>query len=285
MSIKESELRNIIKEALTQVLSEHDEYYTQYSDIENELSHYAKYFNNKVVMLCCDKPYVSEFWNYFKNNSDKLNIPMLVSTFWSGSEAQSKMTISTKNGNKEVPLKGNGDFLSPEINRIMSYVDVVVTNPPFGNGMFTKFLQQLKQLGKKFIVIGPTKSGYDGSVFKMLKNGDVSIGYNSDMKFSDQRDNGKNKKIQSAWFTNLETPNKGNFKQNGNVNGFTKYDNLDAINVNSVKEIPSNYKGLIGVPPSVITTIDLNLYKLVGTYTNLTINGHRIPKRIVIQRK
>ena len=284
--ITESKLWNLIKEALSEVLLEHDSYYTQYSDIENELSHYRKYFYNKVVMLCCDKPYISKFWDYFSNNMRKLNIPMVVSTFWSNNdEMPAKMTILTNNGIKDVRLKGNGDFLSDEVKQIMGYVDIVVTNPPFGNGMFSKFLQSLKQLNKKFIVIGPTKSGYDGKVFDMIKNGDVSIGYNSDMKFTDQRDGGKKKQVQSTWFTNMEKPNKGNFRHNGNIKNYQKYDNFNAINVDYVKDIPSDYDGMIGVPPSVITSIDLNLYRLIGSYRNLKINGKVVPKRIVIQRK
>jgi hypothetical protein len=284
--ITESKLRNLIKEALSEVLLEHDSYYTQYSDIENELSHYRKYFYNKVVMLCCDKPYISKFWDYFSNNMGKLNIPMVVSTFWSNNdEMPAKMTILTNNGIKDVRLKGNGDFLSDEVKQIMGYVDIVVTNPPFGNGMFSKFLQSLKQLNKKFIVIGPTKSGYDGKVFNMIKDGNVSIGYNSDMKFTDQRDGGKKKQVQSTWFTNMEKPNKGNFRQSGNTKNYQKYDNFNAINVDYVKDIPSDYDGMIGVPPSVITSIDLNLYRLIGSYRNLKINGKVVPKRIVIQRK
>jgi len=284
--IKESELRHLIKEALAEVLTEHDNYYTQYSDIEAELSHYRRSFYNKVVMLCCDKPYISKFWEFFSNNMKKLNIPMVVSTFWSNDkEMPAKMTILTNNGVKEIKLKGDGDFLSDEVKQIMSYVDIVVTNPPFGNGMFSKFLQSLKQLNKKFIVIGPTKSGYDGKVFNMIKNGDVSIGYNSDMKFTDQKDDGKKKQVQSTWFTNMGKPQKGNFRQSGNISNYQKYDNLNAINVDYVKDIPSNYDGMIGVPPSVITSIDLNLYKLIGSYRNLRINGKVVPKRIVIQKK
>jgi len=42
---------------------------------------------------------------------------------------------------------------------------------------------------------------------------------------------------------------------------------------------------MIGVPPSVITSIDLNLYRLIGSYRNLKINGKVVPKRIIIQRK
>ena len=42
---------------------------------------------------------------------------------------------------------------------------------------------------------------------------------------------------------------------------------------------------MIGVPPSVINKIDLNLYDLVDSKENLTINGRRVPKRYIIKRK
>lgn len=42
---------------------------------------------------------------------------------------------------------------------------------------------------------------------------------------------------------------------------------------------------MIGVPPSVINKIDLNLYDLIDSKENLTINGKRVPKRYIIKRK
>lgn len=271
----------------TMVDNEHDNHYTQYSDIEKELIEYTPYFENKTIMLCCDKPYISEFWNFFQQNLANLSIPMVVSTFWSNdNKMPAKMTILTKNGVSEKPLKGNGDFLSEEVRQIMSYVDVVVTNPPFSNGMFSSFLQELKELGKKFIVIGPTMSAYNGKVFNMFKNGEVTMGHNYDMKFSDQRDGGKLRRKQTSWFTNLDTPEKGDFPQNNaDISKYEKYDNVNAININSKNDIPSNYNGIMGVPPSVINMIDMNIYDILDTRNNLTINGHKVPKRFLIRRK
>lgn len=39
-----------------------DEFYTQLSDIENELRHYKSHFKNKVVFCNCDDPRVSNFF-------------------------------------------------------------------------------------------------------------------------------------------------------------------------------------------------------------------------------
>ena len=41
-----------------------DAFYTQLSDIENELRHYTAHFRNKVVYCNCDDPRVSNFFHY-----------------------------------------------------------------------------------------------------------------------------------------------------------------------------------------------------------------------------
>lgn len=42
-----------------------DEFYTQMSDIENELKHYSKHFAGKTILCNCDDPYESNFFKYF----------------------------------------------------------------------------------------------------------------------------------------------------------------------------------------------------------------------------
>ena len=39
-----------------------DEFYTQLSDIENELRHYRPHFKGKTVLCNCDDPRVSNFF-------------------------------------------------------------------------------------------------------------------------------------------------------------------------------------------------------------------------------
>ncbi len=51
-----------------------DEFYTQLSDIEKELRHYAKHFNGKTVLCNCDDPKVSNFFHHFSYNFEKLKL-------------------------------------------------------------------------------------------------------------------------------------------------------------------------------------------------------------------
>ena len=57
-----------------------DEFYTQLSDIENELRHYRSHFKNKVVYCNCDDARESNFVKYFKINFDALGLKKLIAT-------------------------------------------------------------------------------------------------------------------------------------------------------------------------------------------------------------
>lgn len=60
--------------------NKNDEFYTQLSDIENELKYYKKHFNNKTVFCNCDDPYESEFFKYFAINFNILGLKKLIAT-------------------------------------------------------------------------------------------------------------------------------------------------------------------------------------------------------------
>ena len=57
-----------------------DEFYTQLTDIENELRHYWTHFKDKVVYLNCDDPTVSNFWFYFERQFAHLGLKKLIAT-------------------------------------------------------------------------------------------------------------------------------------------------------------------------------------------------------------
>lgn len=62
-----------------------DEFYTQISDIENELKHYKEYFKDKVVFCNCDDPYESNFFKYFAWNFKYLGLKKLIAMWFSTS--------------------------------------------------------------------------------------------------------------------------------------------------------------------------------------------------------
>lgn len=62
-----------------------DEFYTQLSDIENELRHYREQLRGKVVLCNCDDPYESNFFRYFALNFNALGLKKLIATCYDGS--------------------------------------------------------------------------------------------------------------------------------------------------------------------------------------------------------
>ena len=66
-------------------INKYDEFYTQLSDIENELRHYKQHFKDKVVFCNCDDPYESNFFKYFAMNFNSLGLKKLIATGYSTS--------------------------------------------------------------------------------------------------------------------------------------------------------------------------------------------------------
>lgn len=87
-----------------------DEFYTQLSDIENELKHYKKHFQDKVIFCNCDDPLVSNFFKYFFLNFKYLGLKELITTCY---KSQNIMQISKEDSStKAVCLKITKDNLS-----------------------------------------------------------------------------------------------------------------------------------------------------------------------------
>lgn len=118
----------------------HDEFFTQYDDVEKELQHYTKHFANKIVYLNCDNPTTSNFWRYFYCSFNHLKLKKLIATYYETTGKPSyafiyqggrNNTMPFDQGIKQVPLTGNGDFRSSECISYLKQADIVVTNPPF----------------------------------------------------------------------------------------------------------------------------------------------------------
>ena len=127
-----------------------DQFYTQLSDIENELKHYRDHFKGKVVYCNCDDPRLSNFFHYLSYNFETLGLRKLIATcyksqernLFSRNDSEQAIYLQYKGtrGKSTVPdpetigikhLKGDGDFRSAESVALLKKADIVVTNPPF----------------------------------------------------------------------------------------------------------------------------------------------------------
>ena len=170
-----------------------DEFYTQLSDIENELKHYRDHFRGKTVYCNCDDPRVSNFFHYFSFNFAHLGLKKLVTTCYRNqdrdlfSRHDSERAIKLEyDGYREgervpnaddigvFPLDGDGDFRSRECIELLEQADIVVTNPPFS--LFREYITQLVEHGKRFLVIGSMNAITYKEIFPLIRDGQLWLG-------------------------------------------------------------------------------------------------------------
>jgi len=303
--------------------NKNDEFYTQLTDIENELRHYKEHFKNKIVLCNCDDPRVSNFFKYFSYNFEHLGLKKLITTcykndqidLFSKNDNESAIYLEytgDKNGNK-IPnleeigigyLRGDGDFRSKECIELLKQSDIVCTNPPFS--LFREYIAQLMKYDKKFLIIGNFGAIIYKEIFPLIKNNKMWLGVEPwGMTFSTP--DGKEKYTRATkWFTNLPHRKQNEElilvkKYGGNEKEYPKYDNYDAIEVNKVVDIPKDYNGVMGVPITFLVDYNPGQFEIIG-FTNTgeenigirykntkhgraSIKGKEIYTRLLIKRK
>jgi len=313
-----------------------DEFYTELTDIEKELRHYKDHFKGKTVFCNCDDPRVSNFFHYFSHKFEDLELKKLITTCYKNQERDLFSTNKSEsaiwleyNGDKNgdrVPnpeeigihkLKGDGDFRSPESISLLMQADIIVTNPPFS--LFREYVAQLIEHDKKFIIVGHQNALTYKEIFPLIKENKVWLGYGFNggaahfinTQYEDYATAGNHKegKIRVSgvhWFTNLDTRKRHEdliLYKTYNKKEFPTYDNYDAIEVSKTKDIPMDYKGVMGVPITFMDKYNPDQFEIIGAtesegkgFSNglwneeskvaqAMVNGERVYKRIFIKNK
>ena len=193
-----------------------DEFYTQLSDIENELRHYRKHFRNKVVLCNCDDPYESNFFKYFAMNFNVLGLKKLICTCYAGSPVvYSQLTLF---GDSEVVnVETDRKPYKIELTEVrdmdgdgaidLTDVEAMLRSPEFkptllkGDGdfrseecikllkesdivvtnppfsLFREYIAQLVEYDKKFVVIGNQNAITYKEIFPLFKENKLWLGY------------------------------------------------------------------------------------------------------------
>ena len=175
-------------------------------------------------------------------------------------------------------LKGDGDFRSDECIELLKESDIVVTNPPFS--LFREYIAQLIEYNKNFIVMGNTNALSYKEIFKLFKEDSIRTGYtnfnvgmfffvpDNTEKFHKIVDGKKMVRVAtSCWFTNLPVKRHNEkliLYELYNEEKYPKYENFDAINVNSYTQIPKNYDGYMGVPITFLDKFNPEQFELLG---------------------
>lgn len=142
---------------------------------------------------------------------------------------------------------------------------------------------------KKFIVIGNKNALRYKDVFLYVKNKEVTEGYthihNNEPHFYFEDECGNIMDVDiSRWITNTAgTRGKIIEYVDKDISEYRKYDNYDAIEVGSVRDIPDNYYGVMGLPVGIFDW-NLDEYDIIDKITP-KIDGKSLFDRILIKRK
>ena len=298
--------------------NKNDEFYTQLVDIENELRYYKEegHFVGKTVYCNCDDPRVSNFFRHFARNFEYLGLKKLLASCYrnenpdlfspSGSESEKAVWLEYEGEPDGArmpdwqaipvrPLEGDGDyhggdFRSSECIELLKQADIVVTNPPFS--LFRKYVAQLVEYDKKFLIIGSKNAITYKEIFPLIKDNKMWVGHTpmgKDLLFDLPEDFARELKATRAvgsayriidgvvkrrspsiWFTNLDHKKRHEplrlYKSHKETpKEYPKYDNYDAINVDKVADIPADYEGVMGVPITFLDKYCPEQFEIVGT--------------------
>lgn len=248
-----------------------DEFFTQLSDIEAELSHYREHFRGQTVYCNCDHPETSNFWRFFEAHFEDYGLERLTATFKAPDAYQTTMerrdgcTILSRHR-----LAEGGDFRSPECVQLLRQADIVVTNPPFS--LWREYIVLLMEHQKRFLIIGPLNVITYKDVFPLLQGGKLWLGNTAVKSFLTP--GGAVRKFGNVfWYTNLDcakrhTPLPLDCCYSPAL--YPKYVNYDAIEVGRIDKIPSDYVGAMGVPISLLTRYCPEQFEILGLSSTTT---------------
>lgn len=277
-----------------------DEFYTQYSDIEAELSHYWKELKGKWVYCWCDNPEQSQFWAYFRDNFRSMGLKRLTSTYYVP-KGHPVRTDLFPNGRKTVkPLEGNGDFRSAECQDILMQCDVVVTNPPFS--LIREMIPNILDAGKKMVILGPVTAAGTNGICENITSERLWLGYEHgrNMAFDVPKnfsrpdvycgEDGKKKCDigNIVWFTNLGRPirHEGLPAESEYKPKVHRYaDGTELVNVDALADSPKDYYGPVAAPITAVPRLDRKEYEMLPSNgVRLSVDGEEKFKRIVIRK-
>ena len=230
-----------------------DEFYTRIEDVMCEVVKYKDHLKGKVVYCNCDNAESAFTW-FFTTYFHVFGIKRLYCSGLAG-------FCLEYDGIRTKKHRIDGDFRSQDCREILTKSDIVITNPPF-----SLFREWLTVVGaKEFLVIGNKNAIACKELFPQIQSGRVMLGYSKPSLFY-RPDGSLTDKLQGLcrWFTTLQVNDKPTWMPTCSYNGrFLQYDHYPAINVDSVKQIPADYKGLMGVPITFLDCMDYSTYEIV----------------------
>lgn len=196
-------------------IAKKDEFYTQYEDVEKEMTQHQGKLKGRSILCNCDDPFESAFFRFFVLNFEKFEIKKLVSTCYADStnagreyplEEMSRAykaivtevpdgpiekpdgsldleSLFALSGNSLSHLEDDGDFRSNECVALLEEADVVATNPPFS--LFRDYIGLLEKFNKDYIVLGNMNAATYREIFPLIR--DNKLWYGKSIRSGDRK--------------------------------------------------------------------------------------------------
>ena len=286
-----------------------DEFYTQFSDVNNEVTKYKKYFKGKAVFCNCNDGLNSQFMQFFLKNFDAFQLTRLVGIAYAPNGKGIKYDLYddinhdgfiTEEDFVVTELEGDGGFGTEESIAELEKCDIVCTNPPFS--VFRDYVELLMKHNKKFLIVAPQGCTSYKQTFKRIVDGEMWLGYNKVKHFL-QPDGTIKDFGNICWVTNMPTRGEDEmliltatyYEDADRREPYDTYDNYEAINVDKIKNIPKDYDGVMGVPITILEQFNPLQFEIVGcnAYSDpdyygvgaLYVNGTKKYTRILIKKR
>ncbi len=212
------------------------------------------------------------------------------------------LQLKANKNNEWTPLNGDGDFRSEECIKLFKQADIIVTNPPFS--LFRDYVNQIFNYKKKFLIIGNINCLTYRDIFQRIRKNEAWIGNGMgrwisgfivpktyELHGTEARIDEDGNRIVATnnclWLTNLDHGRRHQpltlmtmaenlkFSKHKEIRGkkkYDKYDNYNAIEVPFTDAIPSDYKGIMGVPVTFLDKYNPKQFEILG---NSNVTGER----------
>ncbi len=259
------------------------------------LDHFAEYGIKRLISTC---------WSGYAEGAgfDKRTtlLDLYEATFHTEEELRGRI-LDTDKGREVSYLEGNGDFRSEEVTKLRDKADMIITNPPFS--LFRQFFDWIFASKAQYSVLGNILAYKYVNIFPEIKSGKMLIGKSirgqDDMGGAREFRVPMNYPLEAVgtrvdangtryirvkgvrWFTDipfdtsmprlsLNTMKENEGGKHKELNGgYDMYDNLFAIEVPYTDAIPSDYKGIMGVPITFLDKWNSDQFELIGTSRQL----------------
>lgn len=247
------------------------EHFIMGEEVQNEMPHYVKNLQGKKVYIPNTKTtfelaQCDAFGRYFSTRSmmEKFGIKELSYSYY---DENSNFVLLTYVGNNLTKTEFDASEDDSRLFHVFKQIDkcdVVICNP---EGSKASEMFRYIYLAKKDYILSVNKIfACHTSFFTAYSVGKVNFGHNVPKKFWDVANN-KIAYPTSMWITSFdngyEPPFITTFYDTAS-HEYTKYDNYDAIEVECIKMIPMDYKGIMGVPVTFLPVINTKQFEIVG---------------------